>query len=180
MDGVKSTGTRPTLPGTPTSRAVTMQVMRQLRQDGARVAKQFGLPTPRLQAERAGVNGHYGICYRDGRIRIRLRHARTGRLLKYSGLINTLCHELAHLRHFDHGEHFKQYYFRLLRWARWQSIYVPATATPRVARRAAHRANQVVSPAPVHTPPDRPSVPHSTPEPANDRQLALFIHDLSR
>lgn len=166
MDSVMSTGTTPTLPGTPTRRTVTMQVMRDLRRDGARIAKQFGLPVPRLRAERAGVHGHYGICYRDGRIRIRLRHAGTGRLLKYSSLVNTLCHELAHLRHFDHGERFKQYYFRLLRWARRQSIYVPAAAKAQGTSRDG--------------PPDVAAGKEQPAEPANGRQLALFIHDLSK
>lgn len=54
----------------------------------------------------------------------------TGRALRYSSLVNTLCHELAHLRHFHHGPEFRDFYQQLLSWAREQGIY-----RPRVARR---------------------------------------------
>ena len=152
----------PRLPGAPTSRAISLQVMRRLRRDGERIAKQFGLPVPEFRAERAGVTDHYGVCSRDGRIRIRLRHAKTGRVLKYSSLVNTLCHELAHLRHFHHGELFKRFYFRLLRWARKQEIYRPATATGRVPGDLDEAG--AAPPAP------RPGMDR----PAPQRQLALF------
>jgi hypothetical protein len=49
----------------------------------------------------------------------------TGRALRYSSLVNTLCHELAHLRHFHHGPEFSDFYKRLLSWAREQGIYRP-------------------------------------------------------
>ena len=64
---------------------------------------------------RRGIVEHYGICYADGRIRIRLRHATTGRLLKESSLVDTLCHELAHLRHFDHSPRFRRFHEQVLR-----------------------------------------------------------------
>ena len=87
----------------------------------------------------------YGVCYADGTIRIRLGHARTGDALRYSSLVATLCHELAHLRHFDHGPRFKAFYFRLLDYARSEGIYrpgapaegPPARALPRTRTRAA-------------------------------------------
>jgi hypothetical protein len=49
----------------------------------------------------------------------------TGRSLKYSSLVNTLCHELAHLRHFDHGPRFKAFYLAVLEFARSEGIYQP-------------------------------------------------------
>ena len=102
----------------------------RLETDARRIAEQFGLQYRRIEPEREGVRRHYGITYSDGTIRIRLRHASTGRPLKYSSLINTVCHELAHLRHFNHGERFKMYYFRLLEWARGEGIYRPSTTDP--------------------------------------------------
>jgi hypothetical protein len=51
----------------------------------------------------------------------------TGRALRYSSLVSTLCHELAHLRHFHHGPEFRDFYQRLLSWAREQGIYRPAS-----------------------------------------------------
>jgi len=113
-------------------RRTARELMERLEGDAARIARRFGLRYRSLEAERAGVNGHYGICYDDGTIRIRLRHAVTGRPLKYSSLVNTLCHELAHLRHFDHGERFKAFYFELLGYARREGIYRPGPG-PRAA-----------------------------------------------
>ena len=53
----------------------------------------------------------------------------TGEPLKYSSLVNTLCHEFAHLRHFNHGPRFKAFYLQLLEWSREQGIYVPRSAS---------------------------------------------------
>jgi len=100
-------------------------MMRQLRGWGRRLADGFGLRWRSLEAERQGVNGHYGICYEDGTIRIRLRHATTGKLLKQSSLVDTLCHELAHLRHMDHSPRFRRLYERILEVARREGFYRP-------------------------------------------------------
>ena len=67
----------------------------------------------------------YGICYADGRIRIRLHQVRGSDVLKYSVMVDTLCHELAHLRHFNHGRRFWQFYRRILAYAARQGIYRP-------------------------------------------------------
>jgi predicted metal-dependent hydrolase len=101
--------------------------MRRLRGDAARIAERFELRYRAIEAERPHVRSHYGVCFSDGTIRIRLRHASTGRPLKYSSLVATLCHELAHLRHFDHGLRFRAFYQRLLDWARGEGIYRPGT-----------------------------------------------------
>jgi predicted metal-dependent hydrolase len=92
----------------------------------AELARSFGLREAVLEAERDGVHAHYGICYKDGLIRIRLRHATTGRLLKESSLVDTLCHELAHLRHFDHSVRFRRFHERVLGEARRRGWYRPA------------------------------------------------------
>jgi hypothetical protein len=102
----------------------------KLEADARRIATAFGLSYRTIEPEREGVRHHYGITYSDGTIRIRLRHANTGRALKYSSLINTVCHELAHLKHFNHGKRFKACYFRILEWARAEGIYRPSTAEP--------------------------------------------------
>ena len=114
------------------------ELMRRLRQDADRVCDRFGLRYTALEAERGNVKRRYGICYADGTIKIRLRHAASGRPLKYSSLVNTLCHELAHLRHFNHGPQFRGFYQELLNWARAEGIYRPriAGAVAPEARRA--------------------------------------------
>jgi predicted metal-dependent hydrolase len=107
--------------------------MGRLNRDAAVIATRFGLRYRSLEAEAARVKRRYGICYSDGTIRIRLRHATTGRPLKYSSLISTLCHELAHLKHFDHGYGFQSFYAAILEYARDEGIYRPgrtAAAAP--------------------------------------------------
>lgn len=101
------------------------KTMTRLRRYGLDLAKRFALRYTSIDPERDGVNGHYGICYEDGLIRIRLRHARTGRLLKESSLVDTLCHELAHLRHLDHSVRFQHLYQRILATARRLGYYQP-------------------------------------------------------
>ena len=117
-------------------RDTARQLIERLNFDAERLARRFGLRYRSITAERAGVRSRYGVCYADGAIKIRLRHATTGRPLKYSSLVNTLCHELAHLRHFNHGPRFKAFYFEILDHARALGIYrpgLPAEAPARLA-----------------------------------------------
>lgn len=104
--------------------------MQRLAADAQQIASNFGLEYLSLEAERANVKSRYGICYDDGTIKIRLNHSVTGEPLKYSSLVNTLCHELAHLRHFNHGPRFKSFYLQLLAWSRQQGIYTPRQPVP--------------------------------------------------
>lgn len=118
---------RPALPASERHRRAEEdgRIMDRLRGWGRELSDAFGLRYRSLDAERDGVNGHYGICYEDGVIRIRLRHAKTGRLLKESSLVDTLCHELAHLRHMDHSIRFRRLYQRILGAARERGYYRP-------------------------------------------------------
>jgi hypothetical protein len=104
------------------------ELLRRLQGDAERIARHFGLEYRDIAAEHPRVKSRYGVCYQDGLIKIRLNHAKTGQPLKYSSLIDTLCHELAHLKHFDHGPEFKEFFFKLLGWARRQGIYQPGPA----------------------------------------------------
>lgn len=121
-------------------RHTARQILARLNGDAARIAAAFGLRYRAIEAERANVKRRYGVCYSDGTIRIRLRHATTGRPLKYSSLVSTLCHELAHLRHFHHGPSFRRYYGTLLDWARREGIYRPGRAPSVLALEAPRRA----------------------------------------
>lgn len=104
---------------------IKRELLARLERDALHLCARFGLRYRVLEAERANVKRRYGVCFSDGTIRIRLRHATTGRALKYSSLVNTLCHELAHLQHFNHGPHFQALYARILECARRDGIYRP-------------------------------------------------------
>ncbi|MEK6607582.1 MAG: hypothetical protein AABZ30_07980 [Myxococcota bacterium] len=120
------------------------------------LAEAFALGSFRIEADRRS-NRRYGACFRDGVIRIRLEGRRDGRPLRTSSLVNTLCHELAHLRHFNHGPGFKAFYFSLLRWAKERGLYAPRRLPARL-------------PASVREPKPAPA-PAAAPAPT---QLSLF------
>ncbi len=110
------------------NRRLRRQLVERLTTDAGRIAGQFAVRFRSIEAEHGNVRRRYGICFDDGSIRIRLTHTVTGKPLKYSSLVNTLCHELAHLQHFDHGARFQALYARMLEWARREGIYRPARA----------------------------------------------------
>jgi len=120
------------------------ELMARLNRDAALIAARFGLRYRAIEPERPRVKRRYGVCYRDGTIRIRLAHVVTGRPLLYSSLVATLCHELAHLRHFDHGARFRSFNQHVLEWARQAGIYRPRaereTSNAVPARRLSPRA----------------------------------------
>ena len=153
-------------------REVQRQVLLRLRRDAHVLAVAYGLPLRSIEAERPQVKRRYGICYSDGSIQIRLRNLRTGRLLKYSSMIDTLCHELAHLRHFDHSPRFYAFYERILGYARRSGIYRPGTRRGR-APPAPEPARQGTLFAPAELGPRRrPEL--RRPEPPRSGQLELF------
>lgn len=119
------------------------ELVDRLRNDAMRVAKVFKLPGFDLDADRADARDRYGLCFSDGRIRVRLVHVTTGHSLKYSALIDTVVHELAHLRYMDHGPRWESLYRRMLEWCRKQGIYEPRpVAPPRKQAPAAPAARQ--------------------------------------
>ena len=128
------------------------ELVERLRGDARRVAEEFRLPEFELDADRADSVDRYGICFDDGRIRVRLVHARTGRALKYSAMLDTVVHELAHLRYMDHGPRWEALYRRMLAWCRKEGLYRPRPAAPRAAEPA----------------------PGPEPSPLAPRQLGLF------
>lgn len=108
---------------------IRARLLERLNRDAAFIARRFGLRFRVIEAERAGVKRRYGACYDDGTIKIRLVHAVTGAPLRYSSLVSTLCHELAHLRYWNHDARFEAYYRRLLAFARREGIYRPRART---------------------------------------------------
>jgi hypothetical protein len=146
-----------------------LELIGRLREDADRICVRFGLRYRVIEPERANVKLRYGICYSDGTIKIRLHHVKTREPLKYSSLVSTLCHELAHLRHFNHSQRFQDFNETMLAWCRRQGIYRPG------------RAPGEFLPAPGLAPgaPSRgviatPSADRARIGPAPPEQLALF------
>lgn len=100
-------------------------LVEQLRAHARFLAARFQLSYLEVAPESPRVKRRYGMCTAEGRIALRLRHVKTGLPLKYSSLVNTLCHELAHLRHFNHGPRFRRFYLEILEFARAEGIYRP-------------------------------------------------------
>jgi len=166
-------------------------LMARLERDAQRICARFRLRYRVLEPERANVKRRYGICFSDGTIRIRLIHVTTKQPLKYSSLVNTLCHELAHLRHFNHGPRFQTFYGQILEWARREGIYRPGPE-PRAKKPAAATGTGRPKRAPAPAAPtqldvfafakgEQPKRPRkrrpTTPEveaPARSSQLELF------
>ncbi len=107
-------------------------LLERLRTDCQPIADAFGLRWSSVKRTRADAK-LYGCCDADGNIRIRLRSRTTGAFLRYSSLIATMCHELAHLSHMDHGPEFRALDQKLLRWAREHGIYQPEGGERRTA-----------------------------------------------
>ena len=101
------------------------RALSRLRRHAELLACAFDLPLQAIDAESERVRSRYGICYADGSIKIRLHRLREPDLLKYSVMVDTLCHELAHLRHFDHGRRFWRLYRRIRDYAQRHGIYRP-------------------------------------------------------
>lgn len=102
-------------------------LLERLRADARAIAAPFGLVFRALNKTRRDAR-LLGSCDTEGEIRIRLRSRISGDFLKYSSLVATVCHELAHLRHFSHGPAFTRLYDRLLETARRQERYCPSPA----------------------------------------------------
>jgi predicted metal-dependent hydrolase len=127
-------------------RETNRTLIERLNRDAQQIAWRFGLRYRSIEAERANVTSRYGVCYDDGVIKIRLRHAVTGQPLRYSSLISTLCHELAHLRYFNHGLRFRAFNQQLLEFARAEKIYRPGKSGPTPERTVRAAPTRSVTP----------------------------------
>ncbi len=101
------------------------QLLAKIRKDARRISRAFKLKYLEITTELPDARDRFGSCDEDKVIRIRLTKLRDGKFMKYWNLVNTLCHEMAHLRHMDHGKDFKRLNRDILAWARERQIYIP-------------------------------------------------------
>ena len=149
------------------------ELLERLRRDAATLAAAFDLRCAGIGKTRRDAR-IYGCCDLEGHIRIRLRSRVSGGFLRYSSLLATLCHELAHLVHFNHGKEFRALNERLLDHARMVGLYRPARGAARPAP-APPPVAAALRPALVAA--SRPKKPKRGPRLPDPRQLTLFPPD---
>ncbi len=89
-----------------------------LRRIARLVCKQFDLEPKSIKLfeyDDPEAKRSWGLCYPDGSIKISLR-GRRKRICKIETMVDTLLHELAHLKHRNHSKAFHKYYRRLVYW----------------------------------------------------------------
>lgn len=101
------------------------QLLAKIKKDAKRIAKRFKLKYLSLDKEHPLVTSRYGSCDENRKIRLRLNNLSNGSFLTYPVLIHTLCHEMAHLKHMNHGKEFKHLNQKILSWAKSKGIYKP-------------------------------------------------------
>ena len=84
----------------------------KLRRDARRIKRAFKLPVKKV-IDYSGPE--FGWCLPDNTIRIRLLSARR-KPLHYNTLLDTLVHEMAHLRYRSHGQDFKRFKGEIKTW----------------------------------------------------------------
>lgn len=109
-------------------------ILTKIQRDVQPILREFGLKFMSLKESVA--EGSLGFN-RDKRIiALNVRQKRNPMLLrKYSAIMSTMIHEMAHLRHMNHGRGFQEFEVELMQWARDKKIYSPGRAASRVALR---------------------------------------------
>jgi hypothetical protein len=99
-------------------------ILAKIRRDVQPVLKEFGLSFSTLNESVA--EGSLGFNRGQRIIALNVRQKSNPMLLrKYSAIMATMLHELAHLRHMNHGPQFKMFEAELVAWARSHGIYSP-------------------------------------------------------
>ena len=100
-------------------------ILAKVKREVQPLLREFGLKFKTLKESVAegslgfnrGGGGIIALNVRQKRFPMKLR--------KYSAVMATMLHELAHIRHMNHGPQFKMFEIELREWARKKGIYKP-------------------------------------------------------
>lgn len=96
-----------------------LRVLTLLRSCAKRLKEHFKLPRYRLDLfdfddpERTTCRG---ICYPDGQIHVNFRKRRGCKYDRLESAIDTVIHELTHLKYSDHNKEFWAFHQKMKRW----------------------------------------------------------------
>jgi len=96
------------------------KLWRFVRKTCFRYAHDFKLPLKKVKPL-SSKKEFFGDCSKDGHIRIQIRYGKT-RLLHYF-ILDTMAHELAHLRHLKHTPAWFRLHVRILRYMEWDGVF---------------------------------------------------------
>lgn len=96
-----------------------MQLLTLVRSIAQKVAKKFNLKYRRIELfpiDDPDRKKSRGICYPDGFIYVGVRRRLRGRVDTLDSITDTIIHELAHLKYFNHGRSFWAFHKKMKQW----------------------------------------------------------------
>lgn len=102
-----------------------LKVLTVLRACAKRLKQRFNLPRYRLDlfdSDDPDRTTCHGLCYPDGQIYINFRKQRGRKYARLESALDTVIHELAHLKYNDHKRAFWTFHRKMKRWL-FKNIY---------------------------------------------------------
>lgn len=102
-----------------------LHLLNLFRDLAKKVAKQFSLKNYKIDLFHPNDPERkfsYGLCYPNGHIYIDINNRRTRKYGRVESIIDTVVHELAHLKYPNHGRQFWASHKKMKRWV-YKKLY---------------------------------------------------------